>query len=110
MEVSFDETGFELHRIGQTDETAKCFRWQEITVVLACKRDCFAFDLICLVIADAMTAVEINEQDDGWDAFIAAASKNLANSVPRDTWWAAVAQPPFAANQTIVYRKGQQFS
>ena len=107
MEISCDETGFELRPFGRTDQTTK-LNWQQITEIIAYKRDCFTVDLICLAIADPATVVEINEEDAGWDPFIQAVATNLPGSVARDTWWTAVAQTPFATNQTIVYRKSRQ--
>jgi hypothetical protein len=109
MSVSLQETGFQLHPIDQQDRPPTCFKWREITTVLAYKRDCFAVDLICLAIADAVTFLEINEEDAGWDAFIRALENNLPGSVPVDTWWPAVAKPPFETSQTTIYRKDQPF-
>ena len=77
MRVSLQETGFQLHSTDQRDQSPTCFKWQEITTVLAYKRDCFAIDLICLAVADSLTVLEINEQDAGWDEFIRALENNL---------------------------------
>jgi hypothetical protein len=107
MRVSLQETGFQLHSTDQREHSPTCLKWQEITTVLAYKRDCFAIDLVCLAIADSVTVLEINEQDAGWEEFIRAVENNLPGSVPLATWWPAVAQPPFAPNQTTVYRKEQ---
>jgi hypothetical protein len=108
--ISLEETGFRLRSMDQPTDVERFFDWQGVTTMIAYKRDCFAYDMICLAIADASIAVEIREEDDGWDAFIRAAEKNLPGSVPVDTWWPAVAQPPFATNTTTVYRKGQTAS
>jgi hypothetical protein len=107
MRVTLQETGFELHSTDQREHSPTCLKWQEITTVLAYKRDCFAVDLICLAIATPSTVLEINEQDAGWDEFIRAVENNLPGSAPLATWWPAVAQPPLATNQTTVYRKEQ---
>jgi len=105
MSVSLQETGFRLHLTGQPADTARCFKRQEITTIVAFKRDCVTYDLVCLAIADASNIVEIKEEDAGWDAFIRAAEKNLHGSVPANTWWPVVAQPPFATNPTTIYRR-----
>ncbi len=107
LSISLQETGFQLQSMDQAAEAGRFFEWQEITTITAYKRDCFAYDLTCLAIGDASSAaVEINEQDIGWDTFIRAVSQKLPGSVPVDIWWPAVAQPPFATNQTTIYRKG----
>jgi hypothetical protein len=108
--ISIQETGFQLLQSGQRPEAAECFQWQEITTAIAYKRDCFAVDLICMAIATELMATEVNEEDVGWEEFIRAAQIKLPGSVPIDTWWPAVSQPPFSTSQTTVYRKQQPSS
>ena len=105
--VSLQDNGFQLHTAGQLANSGRRFAWQEITSIVAYKRDLVTYDRICLAIEGASTAVEINEADYGWDAFIRAAEKNLPGSVPLDTWWPAVTQPAFATNLTTIYRREQ---
>ena len=107
MSISLEETGFRLRPVDQPTDVGRFFEWQGLTAIIAYKRDCLVYDTICVAIADASIAVEIHEEDDGWDAFIRAAEKNLLGSVPVDTWWPAVAQPPFATNTTTVYQRRQ---
>ncbi len=105
--VSLEENGFQLHKPGQPTDAGRRFAWQEITSIVAYKRDLVTYDMICLAIEGASTAVEINEEDNGWDGFIRAAEKNLPGSVPLDRWWPAVTQPPFATNLTTIYHREQ---
>jgi hypothetical protein len=105
--ISLQETGFQLLPVSQTAEAAKCFQWREITTAIAYKRDCVTVDLICMAIADELTAIEITEEDAGWEEFIRGAEISLPGSLPIDTWWPIVSQPPFSTSQTTVYRKQQ---
>jgi hypothetical protein len=105
VDISLQETDFQLHPTDRPDAPPNYFQWGEITTVLAYKRDCFSVDLICLAVGDASTVVEINEEDAGWEAFIRAMEKNLPGSLPFDAWWPAVAQPPFATHRMTVYSK-----
>jgi hypothetical protein len=108
--ISLRETGFQLLPAHQPTAPAKCFQWQEITTIIAYKRDCITVDLICMAIEDELRAIEINEEDAGWEEFIRAAEVNLPGSVPVDIWWPAVSQPPFSTSQTTLYRKQQPSS
>jgi hypothetical protein len=105
--ISIQDTGFQLLQDGQRPEVAKCFQWQEVTTAIAYKRDCFSVDLICMAIANELTAIEVNEEDAGWEAFIRAVETKLPGSVPIGDWWPVVSQPPFSTNQTTVYCKQQ---
>lgn len=81
------------------------YNWQEITAVVAFKRDCVTVDLICLLVADNNRQLEINEEDIGWHACAWSIEKHLPGSIPYDSWWRVVAQPAFATNSTIIYSK-----
>jgi hypothetical protein len=105
--ISLHEAGFVLHAADQPADAGRRFAWQEITSMIAYKRDLFASDLICLAIESNSTAVEIDEEYNGWDAFIKAAEENLPGSVPVETWWPAVAHPAFKTNPTTIYRREQ---
>jgi hypothetical protein len=102
--ISLRDGGFLVHPTGQPVEKASVLKWQEITQITAFKRDCFSYDLICLLIGGALTIVEINEEDAGWDAFLQAAQENLPGLVPTNIWWIEVMQPAFATNPTTIYR------
>ena len=56
-------------------------------------------------IANELTAIEVNEEDVGWEEFVRAVETKLPGSVPIDEWWPVVSQPPFSTNQTTVYCK-----
>ena len=106
--ISHNEEGFEVRWADHRSDVVEAFDWQEIATIIAFKRDCFALDLICLAIGNATSATEINEGDAGWEEFIQTLERRLPGSSPRETWLRAVAQPPFATNQTVVYRKKPQ--
>jgi hypothetical protein len=53
MRVSLQEAGFQLQLMDQAANTGQFFKWQDVTTMVAYKRDCFGYDLVCLAIADA---------------------------------------------------------
>src|SRR3954467_1576256 len=46
------------------------FNWRDVNRVTAYKRDLYVTDLICLAISTAETAIEINEEMQGWQSLM----------------------------------------
>jgi hypothetical protein len=86
-------------------ETKTELRWNEVQGVVAFKRDCFALDLICMDFTTSDGAVELNEKMDGWEALTDALPNLLPGTTSKEKWWGKVAQPPFAANPTILFSR-----
>ena len=81
-------------------------KWNEVNRVVAYKRDCYAHDLICMgftTLDDGF--IEVNEQDDGWDALIEAVPRLLPGITSKEEWWGKITQPPFATNLTTLFSR-----
>jgi hypothetical protein len=74
--------------------------------VTAFKRDCLTVDCIYMAVDtnDGITT-DLNEEMEGWEAFVAA----LPNYLPGSRQWAdcfsEVAFPAFSTNETLIYAK-----
>ena len=103
--VRCDEIG--LNQIVQRGEStqARHLAWNEATQVFAYKRDCFAFDQICIVIGTAThtDAIEVREDDEGFQYLIEQMPSRIVGCLPSNEWWDRVALPPFAARWTQIY-------
>jgi hypothetical protein len=64
----------------------------------------FGYDLICIAIGTSTGAIEINEQMPGWNKLVQALPKYLPGGRRYEEWFTQVAQPPFATNQTEIFR------
>jgi hypothetical protein len=104
--IRFDDTGMDVtawHADGSGSKTE--LRWNEVNGIVAYKRDCFAIDLICMGFTTPQGAVEVNENMDGWNALTDAVPRLLPGTTSKEKWWDNVAQPPFAANATILFSR-----
>jgi hypothetical protein len=78
--------------------------WSDVTRVTAFKRDWGTVDCICLAIgAKDQPALEVDEEMEGWEAFVNALPKHLPGCKPYDEWFTRVAFPAFATNPTVIY-------
>lgn len=78
--------------------------WQDITYLLAFKRDLWAVDRICIEVGTYHGyAFEIDEDMDGWECVVNQLPEYLPGCLACTDWWPTVAQPPFAPNETRLY-------
>lgn len=85
------------------------FDWTDVIQVAAYKKDCFAVDLICtefLLISEA--SLEINEEMVGWEELMTKLPEYLPGCRSFDAWFLPVAQPAFAPNYTVLFRRNDQ--
>lgn len=79
--------------------------WNDITTIVAYKRDAYIVDLICLGITiNNGTVFELDEEMNGWNPLIERLPQHLLGCKPKETWWSDVALPPFADNVNIIYQ------
>lgn len=75
----------------------------EIQKVTFYKRDELTTDLICCDVEARGQTWFFHEDAEGWDEFL-----RYLDGLPgfRTDWYEAVAQPPFATNETIAFTRG----
>lgn len=74
----------------------------DINLVVFYKRDEITTDLICCDVEVGRKVWTFHEEADGWDALML-----HLGMLPgfRSDWYSAVAQPPFAVNETVAFRR-----
>jgi hypothetical protein len=108
MSVHFQRASIQLDNAGLTrtahfsDGSVSTFRakWTEISRVVAFKRDCFAYDLLCIEIEVDGLAFEFDEEMEGWEGMINSFPEYMPGFPRRDEWWDGVVHPSFATNVT----------
>ena len=83
------------------------FTWEQITAVYAFKRDCLAYDQICLVLGSESEKkwIEISEEDSGYGQLVRLLPRFLPGCLAEDTWWQTVAFPPFETKWIQLYQR-----
>jgi hypothetical protein len=80
--------------------------WSEVQKVGVFKRDQFVVDLLCLVVElPGPSTVELNEEMQGWQAFVEALPLFLAGTKPFHEWFMEVAFPAFATRPTLIFSR-----
>lgn len=98
--ISVEDRGFWVHLEGPPVRVW----WQEISEIVAFKRDLFALDLICLRIKTCDGwSFEINEDIPGFKPLVAEFERQLPGF--RRDWFRIVALPAFEPNVTLLYQK-----
>jgi hypothetical protein len=105
--VSFDDEGINQTDWRGSEHTPSRVNWAEVAKVVAYKRDCYAYDLICIAIADAsdVIRIELDEHSEGYQALMDALPNQLPGCLAPNQWWERVAQPPFETSWTELYRR-----
>jgi hypothetical protein len=78
-------------------------QWDDITEIIAFKRDLLTTDIVCLMLRTSGMTFEINEEMTEFSQL----AKELEKVFPTfdKSWWEKVVTPAFATNETIVYRR-----
>ena len=100
----FDSSGFVLadHRLHPGADLR--LSWQEISRIVAYKRDVFAYDRVCMFVGRADgSGIEVNEEMDGWKALCQALPQVLPGCKSFDDWFRTATFPAFAMNKTELY-------
>jgi hypothetical protein len=80
--------------------------WDEISKVLAYKRDCFIYDQICFAVEIAEgKAFEICEDMEGWENLILSIPQKLPGFPEKQQWFQKVAFPAFKTNVTTLFER-----
>ena len=76
--------------------------WNDITKIVAFKRDLYAVDVICIAIERNDGVCELNEEMKGFSDLFGFMEKNLYVS---PSWYIDIMTPAFATNMIIIYEK-----
>jgi hypothetical protein len=79
--------------------------WAKIEKVIAYKRDCYGFDLMCLAVGGAENAFEITEEMQGWNELLDRAPDYLPEWRRKADWYQEVMLPAFKENRTIIFSR-----
>ena len=94
-----DATGLEL-------QPGRRVSWRDVVSASVFKRDFITTDLVCLGFRlRGGGYVEVNEEMEGWESFLAALPDALPGFMPQAEWLSATTLPPFQANQRSVYER-----
>lgn len=101
----FDETGFEAEVRYSDGETERArATWADVTSATAFKRDLFVYDKICIRFQTSDgRSVEVDEEMEGWTAFVEELQRFLPGCTPFAAWARQVALPAFAPNELLLY-------
>jgi hypothetical protein len=88
------------------DDVTPALSWSEVKTVTAFKRDLLAVDLICPQFEGLDGRVfEVYEEMAGWPELVAALPTHLPGCLTETAMLERVMQPPFAANETVIFRR-----
>jgi hypothetical protein len=99
--IRTDGDGFTIRAGARAPEVRYC--WRDVERAYAFKRDLYTTDLVCLALATRDGVVELNERDDGWQAFAEALEERLPGCEPYGVWYLDVIKVPFAARTHRIY-------
>lgn len=92
----------------ETGTLVTAVSWEDVRAIRGYKRDFFAYDMICLGFQLADTSwIEIWEESDGF-LQVSEAVQEVYPDIP-DKWYDNVMMPPFATNDTLLYRQSQEW-
>jgi hypothetical protein len=80
--------------------------WDSIQRIVAFKRDLWSVDRICLaIVLQTGEAVEVDEDMEGWVAFVDALPEHLPGCRIFGEWFEPVASPAFGPNPTTLFER-----
>jgi len=78
--------------------------WDQITRIVAFKRDVYSHDVVCLLIeTNGKNVLELNENMPGWTELVKELAIRLPSARPYSEWFTGVAFPAFAPSPTDVF-------
>ncbi len=81
----------------------RLFAWNRILKIIAYKADLLTIDEVRLEIWDNDGGITITEEEDFWKDF----TGRILEQYPEidKEWFSKIIQPPFARNETVIYKK-----
>jgi hypothetical protein len=103
IRVLTDQHGITLVESGGA---SLAIRWEQITQVVAFKRDVYAHDLLCILIEQAGAGVsEVNESMPGWERMIEQLPIYLPDASRWHDWYPKAAFPAFDPAPTLIFAR-----
>jgi hypothetical protein len=102
QEIRCDQTGLAVSTSEPTQPLAS-LEWNNVSAVLAYKRDLYAVDLICLGFVTPQGTIEVHEGMQGWSPLLEQLPSWLPGVPLASNWWERVAKPPFEACVTKLF-------
>jgi hypothetical protein len=100
------DAGISVTSTSTNDESKiESINWAKIERLIANKRDCYGFDLMCLGISGAGSAFEVTEEMQGWDELLDRAPDFLPGWRSKTDWYQGVMLPAFKENRTVIFSR-----
>jgi hypothetical protein len=101
IRISTDKSGIHLKASGGQ---VSAIPWDRITRIVACKRDVYSHDMICLLIEeDGKGVFELNEDMPGFAELANEMPVRLPSAKPYSDWFIEVAFPAFNPSPTSIF-------
>lgn len=101
VHISADESGI---KVDSGSGWGPVITWDQITRIVAFKRDVYSHDVICLLIeTSTKSLLEVNEGTPGWTELVNELPIHLPSARPYSQWFTDVAFPAFAPSPTDVF-------
>lgn len=101
LHISADEAGI---KVDSGSGGRPVIAWDQVTRIVAFKRDVYSHDLICLLIETKDKSVlDINESMPGWTELVNELEIRLPSAKPHADWFTEVVFPAFVPSPTDVF-------
>jgi hypothetical protein len=101
VRISADDSGI---KVDSGSGWGPVMAWDQITRIVAFKRDVYSHDVICLLIETSNKSVlEVNEGMPGWTELVNELPIRLPSARPYSQWFTDVAFPAFSPSPTDVF-------
>jgi hypothetical protein len=108
LSISEQGTDFQWYSEKGRHRSTDSIKWDDIGSAEVFKRDCFAYDLVCLQLhtSDGRT-VEFDEEDPDWMELMTALPICLPGCKPWGDWFTDVAFPAFETKLQRVFERNE---
>lgn len=104
--VSSDGVAIESLAVAGRRESRQGWRWAEVVRITAYKQDLLTIDRVCLrVQLEDGSALEVTEDDAGWQELLDALPVHLEGGLSVREWWRSVVVPPFATCERTIHER-----
>jgi hypothetical protein len=80
-------------------------RWADVRKAVAFKRDQYVVDRICIIFELSDSALEVNEDMQGWEQLVNQLPAHLPGTRVYTDWFGEVAFPAFKTNEKAIFER-----